>query len=233
MTIELDVTAAGSHFPRDPARSAARPSGRQDLISPWFCQTVSPGSPPDVIHITRQPPLWFAYPYYQRQAIHFPPVRICRIIAAAAVASRTRPQGQRRQTRWSGHTPSSSFHQLEGDFQIRDRSPFKGIEYLELIRNPFAGHALGILQHLVPKSHPPPTPAPRAAGRARCNGSSAGPRWFGCPGEAFSTVAAPDRSFIARAGATVTINGSGGTEALLAGRPVRRPLHRRPIFRRV
>ncbi|MEZ5586131.1 MAG: capsular biosynthesis protein [Sedimenticolaceae bacterium] len=219
MTIELDATSAGSHFPRDPEeiRCLAEQAPRPDF-APRFANSFARVAVPDVIYNLANSLLWFAYPHYQRHTIYFPPLEYAAWLLRL-LSRRTRDRRANRGTEAliGTHTPFFIVPlQLEGDFQIRDRSPFKGIgEALELIMKSFAEHAPGDT-HLVLKTHP------------LDNGLERWPRLVARLSAKYRLDARVtlfdggrlDR-LIAHAEGLVTINSSAGLEALLAGCPVK------------
>jgi capsular polysaccharide export protein len=219
MTVDRDGTAAASSFPRDPAEIAhlAERSAPVDL-TPQYPSHFSWVAIPDVVYNLANTAFWFLYPHYQRHTIDWPPREYAAWIARLVTArSRNRRAASAiAELRASGWPYFVFPLQLEGDFQVRARSPFNGqTEAIEFVSASFAVSAPPGA-HLVLKTHP------------LDNGLIDWRRIFD---EIFARHGLADRvlfldggnlgSIVDRARGVVTINSSAGLEAILAGIPVK------------
>ncbi len=157
MTVDRDGTAAASHFPRDPhtiARLAAL-SGPVDL-APRYPSHFIWVAVPDVIYNLANTFLWFLYPHYRRHTVDWPPLEYAAWLSRLATSRRRgRNAGREIATITASDRPIFVLPmQLEGDFQIRARSPFEGqADALDQIAASFAAHAPPEAA-LVIKTHP-------------------------------------------------------------------------------
>ncbi len=157
MTIERDATATGSHFPEDPAaiRAIAAAVPPPDL-SLRYRGSFAAQAVPDVVYNLANSLFWFLHPGYRRHTIHHPfadyPAWGLRLLTE-----------RRRKTDaelllaelMTARTPFFVFAlQLEGDFQIRDHSPYGSLRpALAEVFASFHAHApAGTM--LVVKNHP-------------------------------------------------------------------------------
>ena len=157
MTVDRDGTAAASIFPRDPAAITrlAKLSPPADL-APQYPSHFSRVAIPDVTYNLANTFLWFLYPHYQRHTIDWPPLEYAAwLVRLATARARNRHAGRiTAQLAASGQSYFVLPLQLEGDFQVRARSPFKGqAEALEAVTASFAAHAPREVC-LVIKTHP-------------------------------------------------------------------------------
>ena len=219
MTIERDATAAGSHFPRD---AAAIGRLAQDMptpdFRPLFSSSFSKVAIPDIAYNLTNTLLWFLYPHYQRHTIYFPPVEY----SAWLVRLITKGNRERKAMHATNELLSKNGQyflvplQLEGDFQIRDRSPFDGIgQALDTIMASFAHHAPADMQ-LVLKTHPLDNGLerwPRLIAELAAR-YQLGQRVIFLDGGQLDRL-------IAHAAGVVTVNSSAGLEALLSDCPVK------------
>lgn len=219
MTIELDGTSADSHFPRDPEtirRIASEVPGID--FSPRFSNRFSKVALPDVTYNLANSLLWFLYPHYQRHTIYFPPVEYAAwIVRLLTQRSRSRRAGRDTDELINKRTPFFLVPmQLQGDFQIRDRSPFAGIaQALEMVMASFAMHAPADAL-LAFKSHPLDNGLENWSGLV----ATLGRRYKLEARIRFLDGGRLDRLFNHALG-VITVNSSAGLEGLLAGCPVK------------
>lgn len=219
MTVDRNGTAAASSFPRDPLMIArlAEQSAPVEL-APKYPSYFSRVAVPDVAYNLANTLLSFLYPHYQRHTIDWAPLEYAAWIARLATA----PARNRRAERDIAELIASGRPyfvfplQLEGDFQVRARSPFQGqAEAIELVASSFAACA-PTDACLVLKTHP------------LDNGLI---DWRRVVDEICARHELADRvrfldggnlsSIVNRARGVVTINSSAGLEAILAGIPVK------------
>ena len=219
MTVDRDGTAAASSFPRDPltiARLADR-SAPVDLARRYPSHFAWVAIP-DVAYNLANTLLWFFYPHYQRHTIDWPPREYAAWVARLATARARNRQAERgfAELLASGRSYFIFPLQLEGDFQIRARSPFKGqADAIEFVVSSFAASAPPDAR-LVLKTHP------------LDNGLIG---WRRVVDEVSARYRIADRviyldggnlaSMIERTRGVVTINSSAGLEAILAGIPAK------------
>lgn len=219
MTVDRDGTAAASAFPRDPG-SIARIAAACDPVdlTPRYPAHFSWVAAPDVAYNLSSSLLWFLYPHYRRHTIDWPPLEYAAWVWRLSTARRRGRAAEARIARIVAEgRPLFLFAlQLEGDFQVRARSPFQcQTDALEMTAASFAAHAparatLAIKTHPLDNGLRPWRPVVRAiAGRHRLedrivllDGGNLAP-------------------MIERAQGVVTINSSAGLEAILAGVPVK------------
>lgn len=219
MTVDRDGTAAASMFPRDPAtitRLAAR-SAAVDLAPRYpshFCWVAVP----DVAYNLANTFLRFLYPHYRRHTVDWPPIEYAAWIARLATSRARNRHAERAMAPLiaSGQPLFVVPMQLEGDFQIRTRSPFAGqAEALAGIAASFAAHAPRDAA-LVIKTHPLDNGLirwwPRIDEIARRHGISARVHFLD---------GGNLRVMLENARGVVTINSSAGLEAVLAGVPTK------------
>ena len=215
MTVDRDGTAAASSFPRDPeaiVRLAAQ-AGPVDR-TPRHPSHFSWVAVPDVVYNLANTLLWFLYPHYRRHTIDWPPLEYAAwgVRLATARARNRHAERTLAPLRGSDRPFFVLPMQLEGDFQIRARSPFKGQrEALDAIVQSFAAHAPADAA-LVIKTHP------------LDNGLIGWRRAIEDVGARYQVT---DRlhfvdggklqNMLARAQGVVTINSSAGLEAILMG----------------
>lgn len=218
MLIERDGSAMASHFPEDPEAIraiAARVPPRDRTLrypSSFFLVAV-----PDVIYnlvaVAGRP----LFPFYRRHTPDHPVIEygawILRLLGekrrdaqAAALAARL----GRDIARW--HVLAL---QLDGDFQIRDNSPFAGmVPVLETVIASFARRAPAG-DHLVVKNHPLDNGLKRL-GRAAARIAAA----HGVADRVHFVDGGGLKPLLAGAAGFVTVNSSAALEALGAGVPV-------------
>jgi capsular polysaccharide export protein len=219
ISVDRDGTAAASSFPRDPrviARLAER-SAPVDLATQYESH-FSWVAIPDVVYNLANTFLWFLHPHYQRHTIDWPPLEYAAWVArlVTARARNQRAEGVVAELIASGRPYFVFPLQLEGDFQVRARSPFKGqAEAIGSVITSFAAQAPPDAR-LVLKTHPldngligwrsvidEACARHEVAGRVRfLDGGGLAP-------------------MLERACGVVTINSSAGLEAILAGIPVK------------
>jgi capsular polysaccharide export protein len=219
MTVDRDGTAAASSFPRD-----------RDVISrlaelcppvdlqPRYASHFAKVAVPDVLYNLANTFLWFLYPHYRRHTIDWPPLEYAAWIARLATGGirRRRAEHASAGLASSGRAYFVLPLQLEGDFQIRARSPYAGqAEAIDRIVASFAAHAPRDAL-LVIKTHPLDNGLIRwrriveRAGRTH----GAGSRILFLDGGDLAPLLASARG-------VVTINSSAGLEGILAGIPVK------------
>jgi capsular polysaccharide export protein len=219
MTVDRDGTAAASSFPRDPL-TIARLADRSAPVNlaPRYPSHFAWVAIPDVAYNLANTLLWFLYPHYQRHTIDWPPREYAAWIARLATVRARHRQAERVIVELlASSRPYFIFPlQLEGDFQIRARSPFKGhADAIELVVSSFAASAPPDAC-LVLKTHP------------LDNGLI---DWRRVIDEISTRHGIADRviyldggnlaSMIERTRGVVTINSSAGLEANLAGIPAK------------
>jgi len=155
MTIERDATSTGSHFPEDPEHirriAAAVPAADLALRYPGSFAMVAV---PDVLYNLTNSFAWFLYPHFRRHTVYHPiPEYLAWGLRLAT--ERRRHRLARAASAAVGAAPYFVFAmQLEGDFQIRDHSPFAGMtEALDRVIASFAARAPASSRLLV-KNHP-------------------------------------------------------------------------------
>ncbi|PTW60956.1 capsular polysaccharide export protein [Breoghania corrubedonensis] len=219
MTIERDGTSTGSHFPDDPDTISriADEVGAIDF-TPRFRTSFWRVAAPDVAYNLANVAFWFLYPHYRRHTIYNP---VIEYVAAgwrlARKERRDRPARALAEQLHKGRVPWFVLPmQLEGDFQLRDHSPFGGMEpALETVFRSFAAHAPNDCR-LVVKAHP------LDAGLER---------WHAVVPRLARDTGIADRvdhadgggldDLLAGSSGMVTVNSSAGLEALRAGVPVK------------
>lgn len=219
MTIERDATATGSHFPEDPEaiRAIAAAVPPPDLAL-RYRGSFAAQAVPDVVYNLANSLFWFLHPGYRRHTIHHPfadytawGFRLltekrrkieAEMILAALVDART---------------PFFVFAlQLEGDFQIRDHSPYGSLRpALAETFASFRAHAPHGT-HLVVKNHPLDNGLERWGAAihrlAAANGLKG--RVHFADGGGLAPLVRASRG-------VVTVNSSAGLEALQWGAPVK------------
>jgi capsular polysaccharide export protein len=219
MTLELDGTSAGSHFPRssEAIRQLAARSPEPDM-TPRHGASFWRVAAPDVIYNLSSTALWFLYPHFRRHTIYFPPVEYAAWIGRLLTERRrnARAIAIAKRVTASGRPFFVLPLQLEGDFQIRVHSPFPGqTEGLDHILGSFA-RAAPPESLLLIKSHP------------LDNGLE---RWGRTIFRLAHRHGVSDRvdfldgsrldALWPHARGAVTINSSAGLEAVIAGVPVK------------
>ena len=219
LTVDRDGTAAASSFPRDPhviARLAEQSAPVE--LAPKYPSYFSRVAVPDVAYNLANTLLWFLHPHYQRHTIDWPPLEYAAWITRLTTARTRNCRAERsiEELIASGRPYFVFPLQLEGDFQVRARSPFKGqAEAIELVASSFAASAPPDAR-LVLKTHP------------LDNGLIG---WRRVVDEICARHEMADRvlfldggnlgSIVDRARGVVTINSSAGLEAILAGTPAK------------
>ncbi|WP_319774137.1 capsular biosynthesis protein [Breoghania sp.] len=224
MTIELDGTSTGSHFPDHPdtIREIAASLDPIDF-TPKFHNSFWLVAAPDVAYNLANVALWFLYPHYRRHTIYNPVVeyvaaglRLLRarkrdeaaVALAAALKTGACPTG-----------PGPWFvvpMQLEGDFQLRDHSPYGGMsKALSMIFASFATHAPKKAR-LVVKSHPLDAGLEQWPSVVMQMAREVGLGW-----RVDYVDGGRLDSLMDGAAGMVTVNSSAGLEALRAGLPVK------------
>jgi capsular polysaccharide export protein len=157
MTIERDATATGSHFPEDPdaIRAIAAAVPPPDLALSYR-GSFAAQAVPDLVYNLSNSLFWFLYPGYRRHTIHHPfadyPAWGLRL---ATERQRNAAAGTLLASLIDARTPFFVFAmQLEGDFQVRDHSPYGSLRpALDQVFASFRAHApRGTM--LVVKNHP-------------------------------------------------------------------------------
>jgi len=157
MTIERDATSTGSHFPVDPEtiRRVASAVPAPDL-TPVYRGSFFKVAAPDVVYNLSNVFLSLLYPHYQRHTIYHP-IPDYAGWALRLITERRRHRAAARvlDELIAAKTPFFVFPmQLEGDFQIRDHSPYSGMaEAMTVIISSFAAHAPATTE-LILKAHP-------------------------------------------------------------------------------
>jgi capsular polysaccharide export protein len=157
MTIERDATSTGSHFPDD-AETIRRIAAAVDApdLALLYPGSFAMQAVPDVVYNLTNVATSFLFPHYRRHTIYHP------IPDYAGWALRLVGAGRRRRAAEAAFaritaaaTPFFVFAmQLEGDFQIRDHSPFGSLRpALGTVFASFARHAPKETR-LVVKNHP-------------------------------------------------------------------------------
>ncbi len=219
MTVDRDGTAAASMFPRDP-HAIARLAARSDPVDlkPRYPSHFAWVAAPDVAYNLANTALWFLYPHYRRHTIDWPPLEYAAWIARLATAGARNRRAKRQMA--ALNTARRPYFvvpmQLEGDFQIRARSPFKGqAEALDQIAASFAAHAPADAA-LVIKSHPLDNGLIRW--RRRIDDIA---RALGLSDRLHFLDGGDLPAILPGARGVVTINSSAGLEAVLAGIPTK------------
>ncbi|MCW2307309.1 capsule biosynthesis protein [Rhodobium gokarnense] len=219
MTIERDATSTGSHFPDDPdaIRAIAEKVPEPDL-TPIYRGSFFKVAFPDVVYNLSNvlfTPLW---PHYRRHTIYHPvPEYLAWIARLASEKRRNREAGAVVERLKRGNIPFFVFPmQLEGDFQIRDHSPFDGMA--DALRPVIASFAANAPEdaHLLIKGHP------------LDNGLENWPKTIGAIVSAYDLE---DRihyldggrldEMLPFASGMVTVNSTAGIEALMHGCPTK------------
>lgn len=217
MTIERDATSTGSHFPVDPdairAIAAAVPEPDLTLRYPgsFRMQAV-----PDVVYNLTNSFLWFLYPHFRRHTPSHPiPEYTAWGLRLLTKARRDRDAAAALAA--LAGTPYFVLPlQLEGDFQLRDHSPYGGMRpALAVVLDSFREHAPPGTR-LAIKSHPldDGLARPGAAIRRMAAERGLGDRVLFLDGGGLAPLVAASRGL-------VTVNSTAGLEAILAGRPVK------------
>lgn len=156
-TFERSGLSLRSHFPDDPdrVRAIAAAAPEPDLTS-RFKTSFWKVAAPDIAYNLVNTFLWFAYPHYRRHTIYFPPLEY--VAHALRLATGRLRQSRARhdigKLRASGRPIFLFPMQLEGDFQLRENSPFSGmVEALDTVCASFSLHAPTDAVLLL-KSHP-------------------------------------------------------------------------------
>ncbi|MDX2158846.1 MAG: capsular biosynthesis protein [Hyphomicrobiaceae bacterium] len=219
MTVDRDGTGGGSIFPREPdaIRQLARQCGPVDLTR-RFETRFTWVAVPDVVYNLSNSLLWFLYPHYERHTIDWPPLEYAAWLWRLVTERQRNSRAERvvADLAAGGRPYFLVAMQLEGDFQVRARSPFRGqAEALEVVLASFAAHAPRDAM-LVLKTHPldnglrPWRPLiQRLAGR-----HAMGDRILLVDGGRLDAMLPVSRGL-------VTINSSAGLEAILGGIPVK------------
>lgn len=219
MTLERNATSAGSHFPTDPAhiRRIAAQVAEVDL-APLYDVEFFKVAAPDVIYNLANSLLWFLYPHYRRHTIYYPPIEYAAWLVRLASARARQRAAERAIAQVAARTtPFFVFlMQLEGDFQIRDHSPFAGLgAALEHVMTSFASHAPSEAVLFV-KAHP------------LDNGLHRWGRLISHIGERLDVKSrvhfldgGPLNALLGGAKGVITVNSSAGLEALSAGCPTK------------
>ncbi len=157
MTIEQDGTSTGSHFPDNPEAIRAIAASLDPInFAPEFENSFWLVAAPDIAYNLANLALWFLYPHYRRHTIYNP------IVEYVAAGYRLLKQEERDKAAVecgmmlrTGEVPWFVVPmQLEGDFQLRDHSPYRGMsKALSTIFASFATHAPEKAR-LVVKAHP-------------------------------------------------------------------------------
>ncbi len=215
MTIERDATSTGSHFPEDPDHirriAASVPQfASERLYKGSFWKVAAP----DVIYNLSNSFLWFLYPHFQRHTIYHPIVEYGAWIGRLMTESRRMRAiaGETEALVASGRPFYVFPMQLEGDFQIRDHSPFSGMaDALDTVLSSFREHAPKDVL-LIVKGHPLE------------NGLERWPRVVpslaekhGLAGRVRFLDGGRLDALYAHAEGVVTVNSSAGMEAIQAG----------------
>lgn len=219
MTVDRDGTAAASSIPRDPqviARLAER-CAPVDLV-PLYPSHFSWVAIPDVACNLANTLLWFLFPHYRRHTMDWPPREYAAwIVRLAAAWSRNRQSERAIAHLIASGRPYVIFPlQLEGDFQVRARSPFKGqAEAIDHVAASFAQNAPPDMR-LVIKSHPLDNGLIgwRRIIDSHCARHGISDRVLFLDGGTLKPL-------LTGALGIVTINSSAGLEAILAGIPVK------------
>lgn len=219
MTIERDATGAASQMPRDPdaIRELARTLPVPDL-APRYAARFWKVAAPDVAYNLANVLLAPRYPHYRRHTIYHPIPEYLSWIGRLASARRRDKAAEvlLADVRARSVRTFVLALQLEGDFQIRDRSPFRGqAEAIALVAASFA-RAAPAGAELVIKTHPLDN------GRERFGAAVAdAARRHGLEGRLRYADGGRLDAFLAAAKGLVTINSSAGIEALRLGIPVK------------
>jgi capsular polysaccharide export protein len=219
MTLERDATGAGSAFPRDPVAIRALAAGLPELdLKPRFSSSFMKVAVPDVVYNLANTLLWPLYPGYRRHTIYYPPLEYAAWISRLIGSGRRRRVAGELLTRLAAaHVPIFLFAlQLEGDFQVRARSPYRGqLPVLEEVAASFARKAPPVA-HLVVKTHPLDNGlegwrrhVPRVAAE------------LGLAGRLHLVDGGGLEPWLALVAGLVTLNSSAGIEALRARVPVK------------
>lgn len=219
MTIERDATGAASHLPRDPAaiRELARALPALDP-APRYPSRFWKVAAPDVVYNLANVLAAPLYPHYRRHTIYHPVPEYLSWIGRLASARRRDRAAEAllADLKTRGVPVFVLALQLEGDFQIRDRSPFRGqAEAISLVAASFA-QAAPATAELIVKTHPLDN------GRERFGVAVAdAARRHGLAGRLHFADGGRLDAFLVAAKGLVTINSSAGIEALRAGIPVK------------
>jgi len=219
MTVERDATATGSHFPDDAATiraiAAAAPAPDLTLRYPgsFVMQAV-----PDVVYNLANSLFWFLHPGYRRHTIHHPFADYAAWGLRLATERRRKAAAEALLARLAGAgTPFFVFAmQLEGDFQIRDHSPYGSLRpALAEVFASFRAHAPAGTA-LVVKNHPLDNGLERwdAGIRRLAAEHGVGERVHFADGGGLAALVKASRG-------VVTVNSSAGLEALQWGVPVK------------
>jgi capsular polysaccharide export protein len=221
LTVEADGTGAASRFPACPetirrlagAAPAPRASGPLETAEAGRFAIMAAY---DMAYNLANTMLWVLAPHYRRHTLYYPPLEY----AAWAVRLLTARRRERQAASCLGSMRAGQFHvfalQLEGDFQVRHRSPRGSmLAAIEEVLRSFAAHAPADLSLLM-KAHP------------LDNGLEAWRRRWPKLVRAYALeerVQLIDggglRRCIEGAAGLVTLNSTAGIEALGAGVPVK------------
>jgi capsular polysaccharide export protein len=219
MTVDRDGTAGFSALPRDPAALQRIAAASPDVdLAPRYASHFSWVAVPDVIYNLTNTLLWFTHPHYRRHTIDWPPIEYAAWLwRLATQARRDKAANAVTTSLIAGQRPYFVYAlQLEGDFQVRARSPFAcQAEALEVVAASFRAAAPPETVLLL-KTHPldnglrPWAPVVRRI--AERHGLA--DRWRLVDGGRLGPMMASARGL-------VTINSSAGLEAVLAGLPTK------------
>ncbi|AXS40350.1 capsular biosynthesis protein [Breoghania sp. L-A4] len=219
MTIERDGTSTGSHFPLDPdaIRDVAARLPKTDL-TPRFANSFWLVAVPDVLYNLANVAFFWAWPHYQKHTIYNPLTEYLSAGIRLLGAPRRNALARKRLDKIAARNLPYFVlpMQLEGDFQLRDHSPYCGMEAaLREIIGSFARKAPRDAR-LIVKSHPLDAgrePWRRMVGRmAQKAGVRHRVHYLG--GGRLDAM-------LKGASGMVTVNSSAGIEALRAGVPVK------------
>ncbi|MDZ4789905.1 MAG: capsular biosynthesis protein [Hyphomicrobiales bacterium] len=219
MTIELNGTGAASHFPNDPAAIRLIAANAPEIdFAPRYRTQFWRVAAPDVAYNLLNTALWWLYPNYRRHTIYYPPLEYA-AWCWRLTGERSRNKAAAIEIERLRATKGPLFVfalQLEGDFQIRHRSPFSSFsEAIETVLASFKAHA-PMNATLAIKAHPLDNGLDRwrrylTDAVRRLNLQS---RVVFFDGGALGDV-------LAGAAGLVTVNSSAGIEALQRGCPVK------------
>jgi capsular polysaccharide export protein len=219
MTIERDATSTGSHFPDDPDHirriAAAVPPPDLTLRYPgsFAMQAV-----PDVAYNLTNSLAWFLYPHFRRHTVYHP---VPDYLAWAGRLATKRGRERRAAADYAALGASGApffvfAMQLEGDFQIRDHSPFGGMRpALALVLDSFRDHAPKDHRLLV-KNHPLDNGLERWGSTVARLAAERG-----LSGRVLFLDGGPLEAPVRASRGLVTVNSTAGLEAILWGVPVR------------
>lgn len=219
MTFERDGLSVRSHFPdqAEQIRAIAANSPSIDF-SPRFQTSFWKVAVPDMVYNLLNTGLWFLFPHYERHTIYFPPFEYL------AHGMRVLTKGYRDQEaiaevdflKYNDVPVFLVPMQLEGDFQLRENSPFNGMAgALDAICASFKVHAPGDAVLLL-KSHPLDN---GLDGWKRVVRSLA--RAYGLEGRLLFADGGDLLAMAAIAKGVVTVNSTAGLDVMQKGVPVK------------